>query len=185
MEFIGQKASNKALNWLTSKKVEVLLGQSVNLDSESEDGGVYTTSGGEKITADCHFVCVGKPLGSSWLQETILKDSLDKRRQLMVDENLRVRGQKNVFAIGDITDVPVSFPCAYVYMYVHTHTHLVCTLFDSKIMENDNINLAETPVIAHEYNAMNFLFAGDQTRIPCAATCHGSRQEPEASDEGS
>lgn len=106
MEFIGQKASNKALDWLARKKVEVLLGQSINMDSSSEDEGVYTTSSGEKITADCHFICVGKPLGSSWLRESFLKEFVDKRGQLMVDENLRVRGQKNVFAIGDITDVP-------------------------------------------------------------------------------
>lgn len=106
LEFIGPKASNKAMDWLTSKRVEVLLGQSVDLDSISEADGVYTTSAGEKITADCHFVCVAKPLGSSWLPQSVLKDSLDQKGRLMVDENLRIRGWKNIFAIGDITDVP-------------------------------------------------------------------------------
>ncbi|ONK69602.1 uncharacterized protein A4U43_C05F24690 [Asparagus officinalis] len=106
LEFIGQKASTKTLDWLTSKKVEVLLNQSVDLNSTSEDEKVYVTSGGEKIAADCHFLCIGKPLGSSWLQESILKECLDKKGQLMVDENLRVRGHSNIFAIGDITDVP-------------------------------------------------------------------------------
>lgn len=108
LEFIGQKASNKTLDWLTSKKVEVLLSQSVDLDSMSEVERVYTTSGGEQIRADSHFICVGKPLGSSWLRESILKECLDRRGQLTVDENLRLRGRKNIFAIGDITDVPVS-----------------------------------------------------------------------------
>ncbi|GMN60999.1 hypothetical protein TIFTF001_030081 [Ficus carica] len=103
LEFVGSKASRKALNWLISKKVEVLLDQSVNLDGVSD--GVYQTSKGETIKADCHFLCTGKPLGSSWLKETVLKDSLDTNGRLTVDEHLRVRGHQNVFGIGDITDV--------------------------------------------------------------------------------
>ncbi|KAK1299744.1 hypothetical protein QJS10_CPB13g01482 [Acorus calamus] len=105
LEFIGAKASKKAHDWLKSKKVEVLLEQSVSLDAASEAEKVYETSTGEKISADCHFLCVGKPFGSSWLQETILKESLDNRGRLAVDEYMRVKGWKNIFAIGDITDV--------------------------------------------------------------------------------
>ncbi|GMN61000.1 hypothetical protein TIFTF001_030080 [Ficus carica] len=103
LEFVGSKASQKALDWLISKKVEVLLDQSVNLDGVSD--GVYQTSKGETIRADCHFLCTGKPLGSSWLKETVLKDSLDTNGRLVVDEHLRVRGYQNVFGIGDITDI--------------------------------------------------------------------------------
>ncbi|KZV55264.1 apoptosis-inducing factor 2 [Dorcoceras hygrometricum] len=104
LEFIGEKAGKKALNWLTSKKVEVILNQSVNLDSQTD--GVYETSGGEKIVADCHFLCAGQGIASSWLKETILRDSLDREGRLMVDSNLRVKGRSNIFAIGDITDIP-------------------------------------------------------------------------------
>ncbi|WOL19747.1 apoptosis-inducing factor [Canna indica] len=106
LEFIGDKAAKKTLDWMKSKKVEVLLNQTVDLNSISEGDGVYMTSAGEKITADCHFVCVGKPPGSSWLQESVLKDCLNKNGQLIVDEYLRVRGRSNIFAVGDITDVP-------------------------------------------------------------------------------
>ncbi|XP_020101091.1 apoptosis-inducing factor 2-like [Ananas comosus] len=106
LEFIGPKASAKALKWLKSKDVEVLLEQAVDLSSLSENNTEFTTSAGKTIIADCHFVCAGKPLGSKWLEETILKESLDQNRRLMVDENLRVKGRKNIFAIGDITDVP-------------------------------------------------------------------------------
>ncbi|CAK9183946.1 unnamed protein product [Ilex paraguariensis] len=104
LEFVGHRASRKALYWLTSRKVEVILGQSVDITTASD--GVYLTSGGETITADCHFKCTGKPMGSSWLKETILENSLDSHGRLMVDANLRVKGHKNVFGIGDITDVP-------------------------------------------------------------------------------
>ncbi|RWW83757.1 hypothetical protein BHE74_00007715 [Ensete ventricosum] len=104
--FIGHKAGNKALDWLRSKNVDVLLEQSVDLDSISEADGIYITSAGEAIAADCHYVCVNRPLGSSWLRESIVKDSMDKYGQLMVDEHLRVKARNNIFAIGDIIDVP-------------------------------------------------------------------------------
>lgn len=106
LEFISEKAGKKALNWLTSKKVEVILDQSVNLDSESS--GVHQTSGGETIHADCHYLCIGKPFASSWLKETCVRESLDARGRLMVDNKFRVKGFNNIFAIGDITDIPVS-----------------------------------------------------------------------------
>ncbi|KAL8198105.1 hypothetical protein R6Q57_024306 [Mikania cordata] len=104
LEFIGETAGKKALDWLTAKNVEVILGQSVNLDSGSN--GAYLTSIGETIVADCHFKCTSDPIGSSWLKETILKDCLDDFGRLMVDANLRVKGFSNIFAIGDVTDVP-------------------------------------------------------------------------------
>lgn len=104
LEFIGPKASKKALDWLVSKKVEVILGQSVDLDSATD--GVYMTSGGETIKADCHFKCIGLPMASSWLKDTLLRDSLDSKGRLMVDPKLRVKGFENIFAVGDITDIP-------------------------------------------------------------------------------
>lgn len=106
LEFIGLKASQKALDWLISKNVEVVLNESVNLNNVSD--GVIQTSSGEVIAADCHFVCTAKPMGSSWLRESILQNDLDMQGRLMVDRNMRVRGHKNIFAVGDITDVKVS-----------------------------------------------------------------------------
>ena len=108
MQFIGPKASNKTLDWLRSKRVEVKLEQSVNLNSVSDGSRTYQTSAGETIEADCHFLCTGSPLGSAWLKETFLKDKLDIHGRLMVDKNLRVKDHSNIFAIGDITDIPVS-----------------------------------------------------------------------------
>ncbi|KAJ0789261.1 putative NADH:ubiquinone reductase (non-electrogenic) [Helianthus annuus] len=104
LEFISETAGKKVLDWLTARNVEVILGQSVDLDSSSD--GVYSTSSGETIAADCHFKCTSEPIGSSWIKETILKDCLDDRGRLMVDEHLRVKGFANIFAIGDVTDVP-------------------------------------------------------------------------------
>ncbi|KAI4370711.1 hypothetical protein MLD38_019031 [Melastoma candidum] len=104
LEFISPKASQKAFDWLTSRKVEVILGQSVDLGNTVN--GIYRTSSGEAITADCHYLCIGKPIGSSWLRGTILKDSLDAQGRLKVDEHLTVEGHENIIAVGDITNIP-------------------------------------------------------------------------------
>ncbi|KAK7263452.1 hypothetical protein RJT34_31042 [Clitoria ternatea] len=105
LEYIGPKASRKTLKWLKSKKVDVKLEQSVDLNSFTEENRTYQTSNGETIEAIIHFLCIGKPLGSAWLRETLLKDDLDADGRIKVDEHLRVKGRSNIFAIGDITDV--------------------------------------------------------------------------------
>ncbi|WMV31574.1 hypothetical protein MTR67_024959 [Solanum verrucosum] len=107
LEFIGESASNKVVHWLKSRKVEIILGQSVDVNSAKD--GVYKTSGGQTIDAECHFICIGKPIGSGWLKETVLKGSLDIHGRLMVDSDLKVKGRSNVFGIGDITDIPKTY----------------------------------------------------------------------------
>lgn len=108
LEYIGTKASRKTLKWLKSRKIDVKLEQSVDLDSFTNENRTYQTSLGETIEADTHFVCISKPLGSAWLCETLLKNDLNGDGRIQVDEYLRVKGKNNVFAIGDITDVQVS-----------------------------------------------------------------------------
>lgn len=108
LEFIGPKAAEKALKWLTSKNIDVKLEKSINLNNVSEGSRTYQTTDGETVEADCHFLCTGIPLSSAWLRETLLVSNLDPNGRLMVDENLRVKGRENIFAIGDITDVNVS-----------------------------------------------------------------------------
>lgn len=109
LEFIGPKAADKTLEWLKSRNVEVKLMQSVDLSDNTSDGNkTYFTSSGETIKADCHFLCTGKPPASEWLRETYLKDRMDNLGRLKVDENLRVKGHRNIFAVGDITDIKVS-----------------------------------------------------------------------------
>lgn len=106
LEFVNRKASRLAHEWLLSKNVQVLFDQSVDLNAVTEgEKTFYRTSTGNTIVADCHFLCVGKPLSGSWLRQTVLKNSIDIQGRLMVNENLRVKGQKNIFAIGDITDI--------------------------------------------------------------------------------
>ncbi|KAG6466068.1 hypothetical protein ZIOFF_076140 [Zingiber officinale] len=104
LQVLGPNASQKVLKWLKSKGVDVVLDQSIDVESIAEGDTSFTTSSGARITAACHFRCVGRPMGSSWLNKTVLNDKLDRFGRLAVDANLRVRGTKNIFAIGDITD---------------------------------------------------------------------------------
>lgn len=106
LEFIGEKAATKTLKWLKSKNVVVKLEQSVDLNAFRDGEKIYKTSNGETIEADCHFLCIGKPLASAWLKETALKNDLDAQGRVKVDEKLNVKGRSNIFAIGDITDIP-------------------------------------------------------------------------------
>lgn len=108
LEFIGAKAGDKTLKWLKSKNVVVKLDQRVNLSGFTDGQTIYRTSIGETIEADCHFLCIGKPLSTAWLKETVLKNDLDAQGRIKVDERLRVNGRGNVFAVGDITNIPVS-----------------------------------------------------------------------------
>lgn len=114
LEFIGAKASTKAMKWLKSKKVEVLLEQTVDVDLD-DSVGEFKTSAGTIISADCHFVATGKAVGSGWLRETILKDRLDEHGRLKVDNKLRVTGHDKIFAIGDITDVKVRIIISLIF----------------------------------------------------------------------
>ncbi|KAF8641911.1 hypothetical protein HU200_067621 [Digitaria exilis] len=110
LKVMGPRASAKALEWLRSKNVTVLLDQTVDLTGASPDGSdetrSFTTSAGETVEADCHFVCTGRPVASGWLKGSFIEEHTDEEGHIKVDDHLRVGGLKNVFAVGDITDVP-------------------------------------------------------------------------------
>lgn len=104
IEFLGPKASDKAFSWLKQHNVDIRLNEKINLD-KMQASRVYSTSSGASIEADCHFLCVGKRISSSWLQSTFLKERQHENGRLQVDEFLRVKGHSNVFAAGDITAI--------------------------------------------------------------------------------
>lgn len=73
----------------------------------------YMTKNGTRISADVHFVCIGKRVGSSWLQNSDLSESLDHDGRLRVDANLRVEGKSSIFVVGDITNTKVCLCIVY------------------------------------------------------------------------
>jgi NADH dehydrogenase FAD-containing subunit len=120
IEFLGPKASEKTLAWLRKKNVEVLLNERVDVESISLEG-VYKTTNGKAIEADCHFSCIGSKVSSSWMRSSFLKEALDESGRVKVDESLRVEGHANVFAVGDVTAIQVSGHDAsflsFMYLY--------------------------------------------------------------------
>lgn len=105
LEFLGTKASTKALKWLQSKKVKVILDD--RIDTDGLVGPNYVTKKGVAIQADAHFVCTGKRVGSSWLKGSALESALDEQNRLKVDRNMRVEGHSNIYALGDVCNTKV------------------------------------------------------------------------------
>ncbi|KAH9303073.1 hypothetical protein KI387_014656, partial [Taxus chinensis] len=105
LEFVGEKASRKALAWLKKKNVEVHLNERIDLNSLTDTSTSFTTTSGKAIYADCHFVCIGKKLGSSWIMDSAFGGAVDGQGQIKVDASLRVQGTTNVFAAGDVINV--------------------------------------------------------------------------------
>ncbi|XP_049379733.1 uncharacterized protein LOC125844462 [Solanum stenotomum] len=90
--------------------VEAKLMQSVDMSNNMNSSGenrTYFTSSRDTIREDCRFLCTGKPPGSEWLRETYLKDQINNFGRLKVDENLRIKGHRNIFVVGDITNIKV------------------------------------------------------------------------------
>lgn len=69
----------------------------------STAGTEYTTDKGKKIAADLILLCAGKKISNSIYP----KDWMEKLSgQIKVKRTLQLLGQNNIFAIGDINDIP-------------------------------------------------------------------------------
>jgi NADH dehydrogenase FAD-containing subunit len=62
------------------------------------------TEGGDELVADIWFRAFGVRPHSEYLDDGSLSDSRDDRGYVRVDEHLRVIGETNVFALGDVSD---------------------------------------------------------------------------------
>jgi len=63
-----------------------------------------TTDDGTALEADIWFRAFGVRPHSEYLESGSLSDRRDERGYVRVDENLRVVGETNVFAVGDVSD---------------------------------------------------------------------------------
>ena len=91
-------AGKKAARVLTKRGVEVVL--ETYLD---ERNGHYISSDGRDFTADLVYMAVGIRTNAIPVDGPA---SVNDKNQLVVDEKLRVRERNNVFAVGDVNDVP-------------------------------------------------------------------------------
>ncbi|KAF2073246.1 hypothetical protein CYY_005443 [Polysphondylium violaceum] len=82
---------------------------------------IYTTDQGTQIEADLVFYCIGNSVNTSILA-THFSNSLDENGRVIVNLSLQIQGHSNIFAIGDITNIP-EFKEAYNAIY---HSRVVC-----------------------------------------------------------
>lgn len=64
---------------------------------------IFITQSGKKLKGEVGFTCVGITPNTALLSR--MTDILDERKFVFVDDNLRVKGMKNVFAGGDIVSI--------------------------------------------------------------------------------
>lgn len=105
---MSEQASAKAKAFLEKMGVEVLL----NTKVENYDGDVITLSDGKSIRTK-NVIWSAGVMGV--VPEGFNKDHIEKGNRLSIDENCRVRGFQNIFAIGDVAamitpDTPKGHP---------------------------------------------------------------------------
>ncbi|MGC0343225.1 NAD(P)/FAD-dependent oxidoreductase [Streptomyces sp. SLBN-8D4] len=97
----SERAGRKARAWLESHDVEVRLDSFM---SPGNDFGTYRDARGDVIAADLSFWATGTTPNTLWLRLCGHGDWLTHSGHVKVDRSLRVEGQLDVFAVGDVND---------------------------------------------------------------------------------
>jgi NADH dehydrogenase FAD-containing subunit len=71
--------------------------------SENKDGS-WSDEKGKRLTADIVYQAVGMSLNSAWLDNSEIEKT--EKGAVKVERDLRVKGFDNIFAIGDVNDIP-------------------------------------------------------------------------------
>ena len=99
---LGRGASGKARRVLERHGVRVVLGQKATVEVGSHS--VRLTSG-ETLPVDVAYVATGIAIDTSYLEDSF-PEARNGVGQATVDRYLRLTGSENIFALGDINDVP-------------------------------------------------------------------------------
>lgn len=98
--------SNKVLNILRQKNVEVIFNDRVDLTNvENYKSQKIKTRNGKDLEFDAYFVCVGVKPYKELFEKSDLTSWLNPNGFVKVNKYLQVADQKNVFAIGDCCDL--------------------------------------------------------------------------------
>jgi len=110
-DVLTREARDLIMEKLEAKNVKVIFNEKVSLTglplNERVSGGItVTTSSGQKLEADIVIPCFGSTVNTYGFA-TALRDSMNERGQLKVNECLQVVGRDDVFAIGDCNDIEI------------------------------------------------------------------------------
>lgn len=96
---------------LEARGIELVLGAPLAYMPPTDVGMLSTfqveTLAGQSVEADMWFLCYGAQTSSGYLHGSY-SQVMHANGTVMVDEHLRVKDMENVYAVGDITDVPES-----------------------------------------------------------------------------
>jgi len=93
------KTGKLARNFLEKKGVKIILGRRI----KKQEGNYYFTDDGRKIKSDLVFNCTGTVPNSEAFKDFL---EVDKSGRVIVDEFLIAKGFKNIYAIGDVNNIP-------------------------------------------------------------------------------
>jgi NADH dehydrogenase FAD-containing subunit len=97
------RMGRRAQSWLEEHDVRVLL--NTHVSSAGGAGSRLRDQAGGLHDADVVFWTTGTTPNTLWLRLAGLGSWLDQGGRVMVDDHLRVRGRRDIFAIGDVNDV--------------------------------------------------------------------------------
>jgi len=95
------KARKYVENFFKKHNVKLLFGERIK-GAEGKVKKKYVSEKGTRIETDMAFICIGIKANYEFMEKNF-SSALNERHQIVVDDNLKVNGCKNIFAGGDIT----------------------------------------------------------------------------------
>jgi len=103
-EYTPNAASKIIARFSSKKEIQIILKDKL-IRPESESETTYKTEGGKVIeNVDYVIWSTGFSINTSYLKGSFLESVLNERSLIKVEPTLQIKGQKNIFALGDIID---------------------------------------------------------------------------------
>ncbi len=99
-----EKASRYAKEFLKRRGVKVIFNELIKGSKKVGSEDEYFTNKGTKIKADISFLCVGITPNSDFMKKSFPK-LVNERGYIATNEFLQLKGFKNIFVGGDVTDI--------------------------------------------------------------------------------
>ncbi|KZK87985.1 NADH dehydrogenase-like protein [Pseudovibrio sp. W64] len=124
----SRKTANHAVKVLQQRGVTFMLGERVlspaPSSSQKAEAGQAKLSSGEVVDYDLIIWCVGGKPNTDYMQQD-LAHLLDTRGYIAVEDTFQMKGQSNVFVLGDIAGIDEVKKALYVRGHVKTVSHNV------------------------------------------------------------